>query len=192
MVYYAVAKGRQVGIVDSWEDCQQLISGFSGAVYKKFPTEQQAREFILEHQPHQLRPTHFTAWVDGSYSPDANNYSSGILVKIQNTTMTFEKGFIGNNPEHIEFRNVAGELYAVLWVLELCQMYHQEEVTIHYDYEGIEKWARDQWKANNSLTQMYKRKVKESGIEIQFVKVKAHSGQPENEKVDQLAKQALG
>ncbi|XP_030560300.1 ribonuclease H1 [Drosophila novamexicana] len=46
MAYYAVAKGRQVGIYDNWAQCQQQVNGFKGAIYKKFNTRQEAEQFI--------------------------------------------------------------------------------------------------------------------------------------------------
>ena len=30
-----------------------------------------------------------------------------------------------------------------------------EELKIYYDYEGIEKWASGEWKANKALTKFY-------------------------------------
>lgn len=46
--YYAVAKGKTVGIFSTWNECQTQVSGFKGAVYKKFPTEAEARAFIQQ------------------------------------------------------------------------------------------------------------------------------------------------
>lgn len=44
--YYAVKNGRKPGIYTTWEDCQQEIIGFSGAVYKGFETLEEAQEFM--------------------------------------------------------------------------------------------------------------------------------------------------
>lgn len=40
--YYAVLRGRQTGIFDSWADCEQQITDFSCAVYKAFKTRGEA------------------------------------------------------------------------------------------------------------------------------------------------------
>ena len=45
--YYAVKKGKKRGIYKTWAECQEQISGFSGAVYKKFATEPEALNFML-------------------------------------------------------------------------------------------------------------------------------------------------
>lgn len=46
--YYAVKKGRQTGIYTSWPDCQQQITGYSGAVYKSFASKAQAQEWLTK------------------------------------------------------------------------------------------------------------------------------------------------
>ncbi|XP_058450704.1 ribonuclease H1 isoform X2 [Malaya genurostris] len=49
MPFYAVAKGRTVGVYQSWPECQRQVNGFTGAKFKKFPTRQQAETFIREN-----------------------------------------------------------------------------------------------------------------------------------------------
>ena len=44
--YYAVARGRQTGIYDTWSECQAQTSGFSGAIFKSFGTREEAQAFI--------------------------------------------------------------------------------------------------------------------------------------------------
>lgn len=50
------------------------------------------------------------------------------------------------------------------------------------------------WKTNTELTQKYADFVKQAlkTIDIEFVKVKSHSGIEFNEEVDKLAKMAVG
>lgn len=43
--FYAVAKGRQSGVYETWDECQQQVSGFSAPVFKKFKTRQEAEAF---------------------------------------------------------------------------------------------------------------------------------------------------
>ena len=42
--YYVVWVGRQPGIYPSWAECAEQVNGFSGAKYKSFEEEAQARE----------------------------------------------------------------------------------------------------------------------------------------------------
>lgn len=46
MSYYAVARGRQVGIFKTWTECENQVKGFSGAIFKKFKTNEEAQNFI--------------------------------------------------------------------------------------------------------------------------------------------------
>lgn len=43
---YAVRKGKKTGIFYSWDACKASIDGFSGAVYKGFFTEEEARAYL--------------------------------------------------------------------------------------------------------------------------------------------------
>ena len=47
MKYYAVKKGRNPGIYESWDLCLKEVKGYSGAIYKSFKTLDQARNFML-------------------------------------------------------------------------------------------------------------------------------------------------
>ncbi|XP_067633911.1 ribonuclease H1-like [Eurosta solidaginis] len=46
MSYYAVARGHNVGIYDSWAKCEEQVKGFKGAKYKKFKTRPEAEAFV--------------------------------------------------------------------------------------------------------------------------------------------------
>lgn len=43
---YAVRKGRKSGLFYSWPVCQEQIKGYSGAEYKSFPTEEEAKKYL--------------------------------------------------------------------------------------------------------------------------------------------------
>ena len=36
--FYAVRKGKEVGIFNTWDDCKAQVNGFSGSEYKSFTT----------------------------------------------------------------------------------------------------------------------------------------------------------
>ena len=40
--YYVVWYGRETGVFDSWEYCKQQIDGFPSAIFKSFPTKEEA------------------------------------------------------------------------------------------------------------------------------------------------------
>ncbi len=44
--YYAVAKGRKIGIFSTWEECKKQVYGFSKPIYKKFGSLEEAKFYI--------------------------------------------------------------------------------------------------------------------------------------------------
>lgn len=45
--FYAVKKGRKSNtIVKTWAECSKLVLGFTGAIYKGFSTEDEAKAFL--------------------------------------------------------------------------------------------------------------------------------------------------
>lgn len=63
MPYYAVAKGIKPGIYTSWNVCKQNVSGYKGAIFKKFVSAQQAQQFI-ESNSEASRTTNATQQVN--------------------------------------------------------------------------------------------------------------------------------
>ena len=43
---YAVRKGRLTGLFNTWDECEQQVKGFPGAVFKGFPTEEEASAWL--------------------------------------------------------------------------------------------------------------------------------------------------
>lgn len=44
--FYAVRRGRRSGIFRTWKECEQQVKGYSGASFKKFPSESLAHDFL--------------------------------------------------------------------------------------------------------------------------------------------------
>ncbi|EEB12330.1 asparagine-rich protein, putative [Pediculus humanus corporis] len=45
-IYYAVVRGDQTGIYNTWQDCENLIKGYSNAKFRKFYSFAEAQEFL--------------------------------------------------------------------------------------------------------------------------------------------------
>jgi ribonuclease HI len=200
MKFYAVRRGRSTGVFESWDACRKQVHKFPGAEYKAFPTREEAFSFLSRAEK-PLNKTKETSalssdsqiaiWVDGSCFPQADGslrIGWGLLVKRDNEEVYRAKG---NDipPEAHRHRNVAGEIFGILKALEWCQPQGISEGALNFDYQGLESWATGVWRAKFPFTQHYSRTVKASNITIHWIKVKAHSGNPENEIVDQLAKE---
>lgn len=129
------------------------------------------------------------AYVDGSYNEASNIVGYG-LVLVQNDKVLFKDLGYFKGPNYTGSRNVFGEIRGAMKAVEMCIANGFTNITIAYDYAGIEEWAMDRWKANLPLTTDYKNfmlKYRQK-IDISFLKIKAHSGQKYNEMADKLAK----
>jgi ribonuclease H-related protein len=202
MKFYGVRRGRKTGIFDSWEACRAQVHHFPGAEYKAFSTRDEAESFIFSSNLHpsptvSTKPTTSTfpaieIWVDGSCFPQVDGslrLGWGLLVKKNGIEIHRDKG--NDIPQvAVDHRNVAGEILAIIKAIQWCQSHEIKEITVYYDYQGLESWATGAWRTKLPYTQAYVQAVKESGITIHWVKIRAHSGNPENEIVDQLAKEA--
>lgn len=88
-------------------------------------------------------------YTDGSFIN--GNYYYGYVILNKDGTILHESSGKGNNKEAVKFRNVAGEIKAVLMSMEYA-IQNKLRLNILYDYEGVEFWATGQWKANNFYT----------------------------------------
>ncbi|MBE9478877.1 MAG: hypothetical protein IMY80_02845 [Chloroflexi bacterium] len=83
---------------------------------------------------------------------------------------------------------MAGELRAVQEAIAWCREHSVAEVSLFYDYEGIEKWATGEWRANKPATRAYARMAQDWPIVVHWHKVESHTGNRWNDHADQLAK----
>lgn len=201
---YAVKSGRNTGLFDTWDECKAQVDGYSGAEYKGFSCRADAEAYLgikpkpaAAPQPEAAKPAELNcAYVDGSYNPDTKISGYG--------------GFVidGSGKRHIisgttddagmtSMRNVAGEILGAMKAAEMAALkLGMKELTICYDYQGIESWFTGEWKTNKPETRRYvmflNDLVNRTGIRLRFVKVKGHTGVEGNEEADILAKRAVG
>ncbi|HHX63094.1 MAG TPA: reverse transcriptase-like protein [Epulopiscium sp.] len=199
---YAVRRGRETGLFKTWAECQKQVIGFSGAEYKSFITLKEAEAYI-EGASEEVVGEDFTtddgnqsvevvvAYVDGSYDVKTHQYGSGVVILWKGEKQVFS--FKGDTPQLADMRNVAGEIVGAQRAMEFALENKAKKVIIYYDYEGIEKWCTGAWKAKKEGTQMYAQAYErlKKQIEVEFVKVRAHTGDKYNEEADILAKKAI-
>lgn len=125
----------------------------------------------------------YQAYVDGSYINGSVGYGAVILHQNQEI-----RRFSGSVEHDVEQRQVVGELQATMQVLRWCEENNISDIEVFYDYEGIQKWATGEWRANSAATQHYQQTVQSSPVRVTWQKVKSHSGVRWNDVVDKLAK----
>lgn len=227
--YYGVKKGLIPGVYTSWDECKAQVDGFSGAEYKSFKTEAEAKDYVniekessekenSDHVPDLVnigicyaavpKPESKEivepavskdmdldkpyAFVDGSFNSDTGVYGYGGYL-FDGTTKHPLQGH-GNNPELVSMRNVAGEIEGSMAAVRKAEELGIREMTMFYDYQGIEKWATGQWKTNKDSTKAYAEfmKPENRSVGLSFVHTKGHSGIEGNEIADVMAKNSVG
>ena len=211
--YYAVRVGKKPGIYETWEQCKEQVDSVSGAQYKSFSTLPEAETYLLgtdaddsvtisdelnvqvEKKIALLGEQEIISFVDGSFDVKEEKSAFGVIILSHNGNKDIlYKAFTKQlGEEFISLRNVAAELEGVKEAINWAIQYNKKIITIYFDYEGIEKWATGQWKANNNITKEYVSFIQEKKrrIDIEFVKVPAHSGVIYNEEADAIASNAL-
>ncbi len=197
--YYAVRIGRKPGVFESWDECRAQTLGFPGAVFKGFPTREDAERFVSGEEGTRPAPDGdgprgdcAEAYVDGSYDAATKRFSCGAVLFLNGEQIRFSESF--DDPDLAQMRNVAGEIKGAETVIRYCLSHGVREVTVFHDYQGVASWATGEWKTNREGTRAYAAFCRESmkKLRIRFQKVKGHSGDEYNDLADRLAKEALG
>ena len=213
--YYAVRAGRKTGIFETWDECKKSVDGYSGAVFKSFKTKDEALAFLgIESSSNSGIPIDVdssiasdsscvdgciasdsscaTAYVDGSYNIATKEFGYGVVMFHNGEELHMSKSF--SDAEMASMRNVAGEIFGSMAAMEYAVNHGITNLSIYYDYMGISKWCTGEWKANKKGTIAYRdyyNKIK-AKVNVQFEKVKGHSGDKYNDMADMLAKKACG
>ena len=205
--FYAVACGKSGNgmIYNTWDECKKEVIGHKGAIYKSFTSREDAINFIklhgveieIEDEPENVIKTENDAdtaeiYVDGSFNTVKNNFSDGFVV-VNNDNVVYEDKGIGYDIDAVALRNVSGEVLGSLNAIRYAIENGFKKVNIYFDYQGIQSWAIGTWKRNNRITQDYNSQIQamKKKIDINFIKVKGHSGDRFNDRADYLAKKAL-
>lgn len=147
-----------------------------------------------EVAPHR-KDISLVAYTDGSYNKETGYYGAGIVIFKKDSgeppALNMSKG---RAPEGENGWQVNGEIAAAEFAINEAIKAGAKSLEIHYDYEGVGKWATGKWKRNKTYTREYAEYVKNASekLSITFVHVKGHSGDEWNDTADYLARKACG
>jgi ribonuclease HI len=116
--YYAVVRGRQNGIFQTWVECKEQVHGFEGAQYKSFESFKEAETF-LSKGPYSYSPRSNKDLTESSQktfkNPEAisqqTNYEAAKLDGFDFQSISVDAACAGN-PGPMEYRgvnNLSGE-----------------------------------------------------------------------------------
>jgi ribonuclease HI len=190
--YYGVKSDTISFICTDWEEAKEKMKGLKNLKYKAFKTNEEALSFINDEVVINVNKSNVSAYIDGSYDDSTKSYSFGGVLIINGEERRFNKKY--ENDEYQSMRNVAGEIKGAGYIIQYCINHGIKELDLYFDYIGIEKWYKGDWKANSPIALVYvdfANKVKDK-IKVNFYKVKSHSNDYYNDLADKLAKDALG
>lgn len=147
MPHYAVRKGHNIGVYNSWDECNQQTCGYKGAIFKKFNTFEEAQQFINGEQINQYHLQQNIAniesiiYVDGGFNKATGKnawgsvvngygndlipyaYSQGLINDMELKEAQLPKGrrvVIVTNFENVNHQNNGAELIALVVGLRLA------------------------------------------------------------------------
>lgn len=125
--------------------------------------------------------------VDGSFRNGVTTY--GAVIRKNGKIISELSGIV--DTMHVKgSHQIAGEIKAVTESVKWCIENGVNEVTVYYDYKGLEKWASGKWKTKKAVSQEYYRFMKNNSMKINWVKIESHTGKKWNEYADRLAAKA--
>ena len=113
MVFYAVANGRQIGIFSTWPECKKQVNGYPNPKYKKFESEEDAKQFILDKK---VDEPDYYVYTDGACSK--NGYKgacAGIGIYFgEGDIRNVSKKIIGKQTNNTAELGAMIELYGII------------------------------------------------------------------------------
>lgn len=206
--FYAIAKGVRPGIYTNWPEAKAQIDGFKGALYRGFSTYKEAEEWLKKpvilpkgserpespacSDPHN-DPDRIIIYTDGGSSGNPGPGGYGIVQLYNGKVKEITGGFKLTTNNRME-------LMAVIVALRELES-RDKPVTIYTDssyvVNGITKgWAKS-WRKNNWIKSDRQPALNPDlwnelldlteKLDISFIWVRGHAGNPLNERCDELA-----
>lgn len=215
--FYAVAKGRKPGIYDNWPEAQAQVMSFAGAVYKGFPTANEAAAWIKNptygnspggKTPRKTKPEgnghsshtdttpkngEITVYSDGGarYNPGPGGY--GIIIVENGNQRELSAGFRHTTNNRMELMGCIVALREIGLSKKPITIYTDSSYVVNGISKGWAKgWRKRGWLKADKQPAINPDLWSElldlaEGLTITFKWVKGHAGHPQNERCDELA-----
>jgi len=160
--YYAVRKGRKVGVFTDWLEVLTLIDRFPKAEYKSFLSKEKALDYLkqsvsLNHNSIPQGINTHELYVFGGYEVlEKTSFYSALIINPKKE-IVFQLGHHKQEENHIA--GFHAELWAIVKGLLWLENQNITEAIIHYNYEGVQKWATKEWEAKQPISQWYVKEI---------------------------------
>lgn len=220
MSYYAVRIGKKSGIYRTWAECSAQVTGFSGAVFKKFKTHEEAEYFIsgtsiinnnidlkssdtiiqslnisVDNNKITENDEYLVVYTDGSCKNNGYNKEIGGIGVFfgDNDSRNVSQKIEGN------ITNNRAEMMAVIKALEICYQDNIKKVEIRSDSnyivramnEWISAWKQRRWLNVKNYDLWIQIDNLNSAMDIRWVHVRGHQNCYGNNMGDALANACL-
>ncbi|CCF57790.1 hypothetical protein KAFR_0D01440 [Kazachstania africana CBS 2517] len=91
--YYAVQRGRSTGVYSDWDSCKSQISGYAGAVFKRFDTLAEAKNFAASNSGYSSRSPTPSTGSSSSYGGSSYPFGGTYYAPTRNVTQVSPKSF---------------------------------------------------------------------------------------------------
>ena len=143
---YVIRKGKKVWIFDSWGETQVLVSGFSDAKYKSFPTLASAEKALEEGWEKYYQksipniPTNDVPYFSTAIVVDAAHSSATGVMEYQGINLAAQQQiFYFKSP--VGTNNI-GEFLAIVHGLQWLKKEHKSDYVIYSDSKIAIKWIQ--------------------------------------------------
>ena len=219
MSYYAVHKGREIGVFTDWKSCKKQTEGFKTPVFKKFDNEADANEFVKNGYGSKSILQYFTTKDIQKFIPEISVYTDGACVHNGKSNALAGIGvYFGENDSRNVSSKIIGkqtnntaELKAILKACEILEqeikdgkkiMIYTDSVysirccTTYGDKLATVGWTKKKPIPNIELVQKAYYFFK-NNTNVNLTHVKAHTQDQDdhsigNDHADRLANEAIG
>lgn len=173
--FYAVKEGREVGIFETWAECQAQVHEFRGAKFKSFTTREQAEAWLCgEKMP---VPAGWVAYTDGS-----PRRGGAILLYDGEEVARAVEVLAAEGDRH----NVA-ELKGIELAVRLAREHQAVNLLIFTDSNNALSWLTAGWQRNDADIDRAVAAIEELlPPDVRFAHVRGHQHDYWNEEVDRL------
>ena len=198
-MYYAIHRGKKIGVVNSWEECRENVDKYPNALYKKFKKINDAENFVINGNTIVNKINNeivsnsgnkiIKVYTDGSCirNINNNNYGGFGVYFGEQDSKNVSEPYIDK-----EVTNNRAELHAIQTAIKIlnAEVSNNKEIEIYTDSEyslksctiWYKKWKKNNWKnKDGSLRKNIDyiqplSEILEKYQNIQLIHVKAHTG----------------